>query len=197
VPLLLLLLLGCKVRVGVLDKEAAELRDEVAALQQRLAAFDEAAVRDFAAKVDHNWFLVLPSMLGFCLQKQSCSAFCGMLAPSTSRTVRHCSLLFACNPTCATLSSQVCCLLTAHLQRHAFCMHCSVDMLAIMLLLLLQAESYKADLQRANSELTSLLRDKSKVRWMWHGIWIVTFEQLHHSAYVVGCAAAAPSSALW
>eukprot|EP00882_Tetradesmus_deserticola_P006772 GHRQ01007130.1.p1 GENE.GHRQ01007130.1~~GHRQ01007130.1.p1 ORF type:complete len:239 (+),score=150.54 GHRQ01007130.1:351-1067(+) len=63
-----------EVRVGVLDKEAAELRDEVAALQQRLAAFDEAAVRDFAAK----------------------------------------------------------------------------------------AEGYKADLQRASSELTSLLRDKSK-----------------------------------
>jgi hypothetical protein len=45
---------GCQVRVGVLDKEAAELRDEVAALQQRLAAFDEAAVRDFAAKVGQN-----------------------------------------------------------------------------------------------------------------------------------------------
>jgi hypothetical protein len=49
--LLLLLLLRLQVRVGVLDKEAAELRDEVSALQQRLATFDEAAVRDFAAKV--------------------------------------------------------------------------------------------------------------------------------------------------
>jgi hypothetical protein len=38
----------------------------------------------------------------------------------------------------------------------------------LLLLPLLQAESYKADLQRANSELTSLLRDKSKVRWVWH-----------------------------
>uniref|UniRef100_A0A383VLC9 Uncharacterized protein n=1 Tax=Tetradesmus obliquus TaxID=3088 RepID=A0A383VLC9_TETOB len=41
-----------EVRVGVLDKEAAELRDEAAALSQRLAAFDEAAVRDFAAKAE-------------------------------------------------------------------------------------------------------------------------------------------------
>ncbi|KAF8066392.1 ATG16 [Scenedesmus sp. PABB004] len=63
-----------EVRVGVLDKEVAELRDEAGSLQHRLAAFDEAAVRDFAAK----------------------------------------------------------------------------------------AESYRADLARANSELTSLLRDKSK-----------------------------------
>jgi hypothetical protein len=37
----------------------------------------------------------------------------------------------------------------------------------MLLLLLLQAESYKADLQRANSELTSLLRDKSKVGCTW------------------------------
>jgi hypothetical protein len=40
-----------QVRVGVLDKEAAELRDEVSAAHGRLAAFDEAAMRNFAAKV--------------------------------------------------------------------------------------------------------------------------------------------------
>eukprot|EP00879_Flechtneria_rotunda_P010997 GHRR01011491.1.p1 GENE.GHRR01011491.1~~GHRR01011491.1.p1 ORF type:complete len:553 (+),score=196.54 GHRR01011491.1:156-1814(+) len=42
-----------EVRVGVLDKEAAELRDEVSALNTRLAAFDELAARDFATKAEH------------------------------------------------------------------------------------------------------------------------------------------------
>jgi hypothetical protein len=36
--------------------------------------------------------------------------------------------------------------------------------LPLLLLSSSQAEGYKAELQRANSELTSLLRDKSKVR---------------------------------
>ena len=38
-------------RVGQLDKEAAELRDEVMSLQTRLASFDEQSARDFATKV--------------------------------------------------------------------------------------------------------------------------------------------------
>lgn len=39
-----------QVRCGVLDKEVAELRDEVTTLQTRLAAYDEQAVRDFVTK---------------------------------------------------------------------------------------------------------------------------------------------------
>lgn len=40
-----------QVRLGVYDREVAELRDEVGALSTRLAATDEAAARDFATKV--------------------------------------------------------------------------------------------------------------------------------------------------
>lgn len=43
-----------QVRCGVLDKEVAELRDEVSSLQTRLAAFDEQAVRDFATKASRK-----------------------------------------------------------------------------------------------------------------------------------------------
>jgi hypothetical protein len=156
----------------VLDKEAAELRDEVAALQQRLAAFDEAAVRDFAAKVGDSWYFA--SLF-------RASRICTISAPCFRRNLHHSSQLFICNRTCGThhqakvlaLSQHTCHNMLVASTVLLICLHLMLPLpllpaLLLLPLLLRQAESYKADLQRANSELTSLLRDKSKVRWVWH-----------------------------